>query len=208
MKKLLLLLVTTTMLPPALAVAQSASTSQWAGSIQCQLDVQLQGYARREIQTWTLTGDPPKTAGTGGVAVYPATWTYTGQGGVQRVDGSQMKVIQWAINIVPGEAPIGFVVRDGVLTIRRASAQQRRYTGVAGQRQVAVNGVAQVPTPLTPFPLWEWPLPYIEAAPGGTVSGTMVIPTESFGDGESQSPVSGPRPTASCKYQFTKAGEQ
>jgi hypothetical protein len=65
-----------------------------------------------------------------------------------------------------------------------------------------MNGTPQPPTPLTSFSLWEWPLPWIEAAPGSNVSGTLSLQTESIG-GDIQQP--GPPPFATCKYQFSKA---
>src|SRR5262249_23002604 len=188
------------------AVSQlSTAEGSWIGAIKCELNIQVQGYSRHEIQTWTLTGEPPKAAGGTGVLMYPATWNYTGQGAMQRVDGTRATVAQWAVNIIPGEAPISFSIRNGVLLIKRASAQQNRYTGFTGQRQIAINGVPQLPIPLTAITLWEWGLPWIEAAPGDNVSGTITVRTEPS-SGEIQQP--GPPPPATCTYQFSKAGQE
>jgi len=185
----------------AVPSASQVAGGQWSGSIQCQLDVQAQGYVRQEVQTWTLTGAPAIAGGGTGIPVYAATWNYSGQGQLQRMDGSRATNAQWAINVIPGEAPLSIYVRDGVLIIKRASAQQKRYNGLNGQRQIAVNGVPQQATPMTSYTLWEWPLPWIEAAPGSNVSGTINVQTEGIG-AEIQQP--GPPPFAACKYQFTK----
>jgi hypothetical protein len=178
----------------------SSPNGAWSGSIQCELDVQLPGFARQEVQAWTLTGEPPTRSGGTGVPSYPATWTYTGQGASRQMDGTRGSSAQWQINIVPGEAPFTINVREGVLVIRRASAQQKRYSGLTGQRQNMVNGVPQQPTPLGSSGLWEWALPVIEAAPGPSASGTLSVRAENVA--EIQQP--GPPPFATCKYQFSK----
>src|SRR3954462_6354162 len=68
----------------------------WTGQAQCQLTMQSQGYTHQEIQTWTITGTPP---GTAGMQVYPGTWTVTGQGGVQRLQGTQVLAARWNTNV-------------------------------------------------------------------------------------------------------------
>src|SRR5689334_4059941 len=82
------LIIATLLLAPAIyTYAQSPAGGPWSGSIQCQLDVQLQSYVRHEVQTWTLTGELSKAAIAGNTPKFGATWTYTGQGGFQRIEG-------------------------------------------------------------------------------------------------------------------------
>src|SRR5882762_2788321 len=63
-----------------------AQDAPWTGQIQCQLNVQNNGYAHQEIQTWTVTGPPTDNSKT----VYPATWSVSGEGGLQRAQGGQI----------------------------------------------------------------------------------------------------------------------
>src|SRR3954454_16020112 len=68
----------------------------WRGQAQCQLTVQEQGFAHQEIQTWTITGQPTVNSS---MAIYPGTWTVTGQGGMQRMQGTQVLAARWNTNV-------------------------------------------------------------------------------------------------------------
>src|ERR1044071_893102 len=102
MKQLRLFLLVAMMIVPVSAFAQSSVDGPWAGSIQCQLDVEQSGYSRHEIQSWTLTGGAPSNQSD--IRVYPAIWTVQGQGGLQRPAGLRAGNAQWTVNIPPTSA--------------------------------------------------------------------------------------------------------
>ncbi len=177
--------------------AQSHLSDHWSGSIQCQLDVEQQGYSRHESQTWSLTGSelPPN----GDYHIYGANWTYTGRGATQKAVGSRTIIAQWLINVPPTEAPLALFVRNGKFLIRLAHSRKTLYNAVTGTKQISVNGVPQLPSPIS-SPVDEWPLPWIETTPGPSVNGTLTIETAGIGGDLPSYPV-----PAICAYQFAKA---
>src|SRR5262249_48090047 len=127
------------------AFSQSSSAAgPWTGSIQCQLDVQQQGYVRHETQTWTLTSNMPVSKN-GDMQIYSATWTATGQGGFQRALGQRSSLAQWNINVPPANATIAMFVRgsDQQFIIRIWQRPTPSYTGIRANRQMMDNGAAQ-----------------------------------------------------------------
>ena len=143
----------------------SPADGPWSGQIQCQLDVQQQGYVRHETQTWTLTSSTP-TSKNGAMQIYPAVWTATGQGAVQRAQGARSSTAQWTINAPPAKGSLAMFVRasDGQFIIRVWQRQATLYNAVTGTRQIAVDGVAKQPGPIS-YAVNEWPLPWIETTP-------------------------------------------
>src|SRR5438128_1870677 len=110
------------------AAAQSAAT--WSGQAQCQLNMQLDGYSHQEIQTWTTTGQPPQP---GGMAVYPATWSVSGQGGLQKVQGAQAIAARWNSSVPQMNAPLAIFIRasDNRLIIKAWHSQLRADGGTS-----------------------------------------------------------------------------
>lgn len=179
--------------------------ANWSGQVQCQLTDQDQTYSRQELQTWLITGAAPTMQGA--ISVYPATWSVTGQGALQRAQGTQITNIQWTANVPPMQASIAIFVRgsDNRLIIKPWHSQQRMDNALNGMRQIVANGVAQQPTNFSKS-VWEWQFPRIEDSPTNTnVTGSTQSQAES-GDAELLHHYGSMPPAATCRWQFTKSG--
>jgi hypothetical protein len=185
---------------PALSQSSPAD-GPWFGQIQCQLDVQQQGYERHETQTWKLTSSMPVSKN-GDMQIYSATWTATGQGGIQRAVGLRASQAQWNINVPPAGASVAMFVRaqDKQFIIRIWQRPAPSYTGMAATRQMAENGMAQPPAKLSAT-VHEWVLPWIEVEPGAKTSSKLSVPVESLG---ADLTPQGPSPMADCTWQFAR----
>ncbi len=194
----ILVLIVVMFMSAVRGLSQSPSSEHWSGSIQCQLDVEQEGYSRHEVQSWTLTGGelPPN----GDAHYYGANWTATGRGALQKAQGSRTTIAQWAVSVPPMEAPLALFARNGKLHIRLSHSRKTLYNAVTGTRQISVNGVPQQRGPFT-FMVEEWPLPWIDTTPGVNLSGTLTIQTAGIGGELPGAPV-----PAACQYQFTKTG--
>jgi hypothetical protein len=185
------------------AFAQAAGN--WSGQVQCSFDDVDQSYSRHELQTWMLTGASPSVQGS--MYVYPATWSSTGQGALQRVQGAQTTNIQWTTNVPAQQATIAIFVRasDNRLIIKPWHSQMRLDYAVTGSKQIVTNGVAQQPTSFS-YAAWEWQFPRIEDSPtNANVTGS----SQSQADGGNADLVhrNGGIPlAANCQWQFTKGG--
>src|ERR1051326_7783065 len=181
------------------SVSQSSpAEGPWFGQIQCQLNLQQQGYTRQEIQTWALTSNMP-IGKNGDMQLYSATWTATGQGGFQRALGQRASLAQWNINVPPTNASIAMFVRgsDGQFIIRIWQRPTPSYTGIRANRQMMDNGAGQQISST----VHEWVLPWIQAQPGEVTQGKLSVPTESLG---ADLTPPGAAPTAECVYHFSR----
>ena len=185
---------------PAISQVNPAD-GPWSGQIQCQLNLAQQGYSRREIQTWTLASSAPTNKG-GDIRIYPATWTVSGQGALQRVLGTRSSLAQWNINVPPANTSIAMFVRaqDKQFIIRIWQRSAPSYTGISAMRQTADNGVPQQPVKVASV-VQEWTLPWIQADPRETTRGKFSVATESLG---ADLTPPGAAPAAVCTYQFTR----
>src|SRR6476619_5968498 len=84
------------------AFNQISQDAAWTGQVQCQLAVQTNDYVHQEVQTWTITG--PSTL-SGSLPIYPATWSVSGQGRMQRAQGAQVLTGRWNSSVVGMNAP-------------------------------------------------------------------------------------------------------
>src|SRR5258708_7317772 len=170
LRRVLFFCVLVSALPEATFSQSSPTQDPWSGQIQCRLDVEEPGYSRHEIQSWTLTGRelPPN----GDARYYGANWTYTGRGALQKAQGSRTTTAQWEVNVPPTEAPLALFVRDQRFLIRLAHSRKTLSNAVTGTRlDTFNNGQPRPPAPVS-LTVDEWPLPWIETAPGANVSGT------------------------------------
>jgi hypothetical protein len=171
--------------------------SNWTGQVQCQLNMQSNDYVHQEIQNWVITGPPVQQ---GAMQVYPATWSTSGQGTMQRAQGTQTIAGQWATNVQGMNAPLTIFVRasDQRLMIGQYHAQVVAPSGVIGVKQSGgtrsnISSAA-----------YEWRFPTIVAGVDDTVvSGSGAAPV-SGGLLPLQSPaVTG---SATCSWQFSRGG--
>lgn len=143
-----------------------ASTADWMGSIRCEINVTAPGYSHQETQTWTLTGAPPTQQST--TAIYPATWSVTGQGWHNREHHSSRVISKWTVK-APGpnsakSAPIAFMVTaNGRLFVQLSHAQLVAEGGYTGTDQYLADGAAQ-PEKRLVRSLYEYQFQKIEAA--------------------------------------------
>jgi hypothetical protein len=161
--------------------------------------VQTQDYAHQEIQTWTINGTPTLS---GAISVYPASWTVSGQGGLQRQQGTQILAARWNSNVPGINAPLAIFVRasDQRLVIKSYHAQVVAPNATNGVRQV--NGAQ---TNLN-YAAWEWTFPTIEADGNSQTvvgSGTVVI-AGTYMPLQAATASS----VANCKWQFNKGSTE
>ncbi len=185
------------------ALAQSPEVS-WSGQVVCTLSVQTDGYAHQETQTWKLTGEPSKLTGPGGLAIYPTTWSVSGQGTAQRTPApSRVLASTWKTSVAPMSAPMVIFVRssDKRLVVKTYHAPLYSPNGIVGTRQISTTGAAPAQTNL-PSSTGEWILPVIEDSPdNATVAGSGV--TMVGGTSIPERPGGGNEP-ANCTWNFTK----
>ncbi|HEY1261964.1 MAG TPA: hypothetical protein VGF06_00485, partial [Terriglobales bacterium] len=159
--------ITAKFLGPLLLALATAAVSQsspadgpWSGQIQCQLHVQQAGYTRDETQTWTLAGNMP-VGKNGDMQLYPATWSATGQGGLQKTLGMRASMAQWSLSVPPTPATIAMFIRaqDKQFVIRIWQRPVPAPNTVRGTSQLAENGVVRPGT--INSTAREWTLPWI-----------------------------------------------
>ena len=189
-----------------LASGQSAATqtptaavAAWAGWARCQIEVQGPGYSERQTHTWMMTGATPTIEGA--FRVYPATWSVVGGGSLQRTQGTQTLVAQWAINAPATSAPIAVFVRasDGRMFIQARHSQMRAAGAVAGYQQVTIDGKQQPPGQIS-AEAFEWAFPVIDSTSTSTSINGSSAPGVNGSVGYMQP--AGSRGTASCSWQF------
>jgi hypothetical protein len=139
--------------------ALSQETALWSGQAQCRLSVQSPAYVDQEIQTWVITGQPQIQ---GQLQIYPATWSVTGQGQRQDVQGTQTTTMRWSTNVPPMQAPLAIVVNSAnQLIIKSYHAQMRVNNATTGSRQVSLFGIPQNPSAVA-FTEFEYQFPSIQ----------------------------------------------
>ena len=197
---LLVLLLTADL--PAFAQA-SALNRPWSGQAQCKIAVHGPGYSHQETHTWTLAGGAPTLQGA--IHIFPATWSVTGQGSVQKTQGSQTLNARWTTNGSLPNASLGLFLRasDGKLVLKSVHAQLRVKGGVSGEQQVTISGVPQTPGPIS-LEAFEWSFPGSEVAGNSTtISGSSTSATN--GAVGPMQP-GGSQGTANCNWNFTAGG--
>src|SRR5882724_6632751 len=178
-----------------------ASALPWAGQAVCALNVQQDGYAHQETQTWTITGTAPRADSN--MPVYDAVWSLSGTGSTQRARGLQTISAAWNRAGAPVNTAIAISVRPaGQLVIRSWRAQLHSAGGTTGVQRVAGGG--QASQTAMNSDVYAWPFPVIDAA-GNSVdvagSGTTMVtggllplqpPSANF--------------TAACEWHFARGG--
>ena len=181
------------------AQAQQPSSPSWTGWARCQITVQGPGYTDQQIHTWILTGGTPTVEGA--FRIYPGTWSVVGGGSLQKTQGTQTLMAQWATNVQNMSSPIAVFIRasDGRMLLSARHAQLRAQGAIAGYQQVTIGGNRLLPGAIS-SEAFEWQFP---VANGPSTSTTL--------SGSSTPPVTGSvgfmqpadsRGTASCTWQF------
>jgi hypothetical protein len=181
----------------------AAQPPSWGGSARCEVRTTGPGYVDQHTHTWTLTGGPPEAQGA--FLRYPATWSVTGGGSLQRTQGSQTLTAQWTRSVPAMDGRVSFVVRasDGRLLIRAGHAQLRAPGAVAGT-QTVTDGSRPVSSGALALEAFEWQFPAVEdqaLAPGVTGSSTGPV-AGSFGPMQP----AGSQTVATCVWSFARSG--
>ncbi len=186
----------------ALLASRPASTQTpspaWVGWVRCQVDVRGPGYQDQQIHTWTLPAGTPRIEGV--FRIYPGTWSVVGGGSLERTQGSQTQIAQWATTALDVSAPIAVWVRaDGQMFISARHAQLRAAGAVAGYQQQTLDGQPRPPTQVA-SEAFEWAFPTIDVDPRlPTISGSS---TPSVNGSVAFMQSAGSAGTASCAWRF------
>jgi hypothetical protein len=181
------------------APAQPVQPPAWSGWARCEVSVQGPGYSDRQTHTWTMTGGTPTVEGA--FRTYPGTWNVVGGGSLQRTQGTQSLMAQWATNVAGMSAPLAVFVRasDGRMFISARHAQLRSAGAITGYQQLVIDGKPQTPGRIA-AEAFEWAFPMIDVDPKlPTASGSKVTPVS--GSVGPMQPA-GSQVTASCSWQF------
>ena len=182
-----------------IAFSQGAPAS-WSGWAQCQLTVQTPAYAHQEIQTWNINS---LLKDNGSLAIYQGTWSVTGQGWRQDIQGVQATRMQWSVNVPPMDASFVIFVRgsDNQLVIRSYHSQLRSNNAGTAVRQSVVSGLAQAPTQST-IAEYEWQFPTVQDV--GTSTNVSGSSSTAITAGIGPMQPAGLPGTAVCRWQFSK----
>jgi hypothetical protein len=185
------------------AAQQSAYQGPWGGWARCEINVSGQGYSDHQTHTWTISSSASTVSGA--FRVYPATWSVAGSGSVQRSQGNQSLMAQWATSAQNLSAPLAVFVRasDRQMFIQARHTQTRAPGAVSGYQQVTIDGKPQKPGTIS-AEAFEWAFPVVEVsrprpADPATANGSST-PLVNGKVGYMQP--AGTQATASCTWQF------
>ena len=180
--------------------AQSAQEALWAGQVQCQLNTKSDGYAHREIQTWTMTGPPRRQ---GAMAIYSGTWSAEGEGATLQTQGIQRIAARWSSHVAPMSAPIAILIRasDNRLIIKSWHLPMSVPAALSTVREVSAGNASPTQTNLASS-AGEWPFPVVEDDAASTHirgSGTVIVTGNLL-----PMQTASAKGTADCQWQFSK----
>jgi len=201
--QLILVLAALFALASLAAAQQTAAPAPWGGWARCEINVSGQGYSDHQTHTWSIRSSTSTVSGA--FRVYPATWSVAGGGSVQRTQGSQSSIVQWATSAQNLSAPLAVFVRasDGRMFIQARHTQTRAPGAVSGYQQVTIDGKPQKPGPIS-AEAFEWAFPVVEVSrpkPGDpAIANGSSTPLVNGKVGYMQP--AGTQATASCTWQF------
>jgi hypothetical protein len=185
---------------------QSASPrAPWAGWARCQVNVSGPGYSDQQTHTWMITGGTPTVEGA--FRVYQGTWSVVGGGSLQRTQGRQTLMAQWATNGPSRSAPIAVFVRasDTRMFIQARHAQLRSAAAIQGYQQLIIDGKPQTPGKIA-AEAFEWGFPEIAVSRpnpnANLIANGSSTPVVNGGVGLMRP--AGSQATASCTWQFSQ----
>jgi hypothetical protein len=194
----------------SIAAAQQSAASQasWAGWARCEIKVSGQGYSDQQTHTWMLSGGTPTVSGA--FRVYPATWSVVGGGSLQRTQGNQTQVAQWATTAQNLSAPIAVFVRasDRRMFIQARHTQVRAPRSVNGYQKLTIDGKAQRPATIA-SEAFEWSFPMVEVSrPPGSANATANGSSTPVVNGKvGYMQPAGTQAAASCTWQFGQGSD-
>ncbi len=185
---------------PGLAQVPQPVAQGWSGWAHCDITIQASGYSHREIHLWTMTGAGTRNAN---VEIYPATWTVTGNGSLQRLNGPTMVSAQWTVNGTLQNVTIGTTLHADRITVQRWTNHGPARSGLTGTEISTTNGVARSRSVI--LDVQQWAFPGIEAGTTSTrATGSTTLPFDGL-----RGPMNPPGDavgTAACAWDFARGG--
>ena len=188
-----------------IAASTSAQTPQpvaqsWSGWAQCQITIQAPGYSHNETHLWTITGAGTRNAN---MEIYPTSWTVTGNGSLQRVNGPTTVSAQWTINGTLPNVTIGTTLHLDRITVQRWTNHGPARSGLTGTEISTTNGVARPRAVI--LDVQQWAFPGIETGTTSTrATGSNTLPFDGLRG--PMNPPSGAMGTAACTWDFARGG--
>ena len=185
-----------------------AASGTWAGWMQCTLTTTgSNSYSDVQTQTWRLTAGAARTLADATTAVYPATWSVTGSGGLDKSLGigpgsppeGDHDYFAWDVNAIGIPAPLAIGLRTSDARITFSSAHPR--FGPWGRPRRSWNyGSQQASTGQATFV--EMPLPVVtDTATSVRVAGSSTPVVSGF---SAPMQPADARTTASCSWLFDR----
>ncbi|MGH8263564.1 MAG: hypothetical protein ACRET4_08790 [Steroidobacteraceae bacterium] len=132
----------------SLSAAKAPPAANWRGWATCDVTVTGPGYRDQQTHKWRTTGSAPTKSGA--FEIYPAAWSVTGGGRLERTEGAQTLRAEWQRNVADVPAPISVAVRasDGAIRIGAGHAQLHAANAVTGTREAWIDGKVTSRTPI------------------------------------------------------------
>jgi hypothetical protein len=186
---------------PALAQTASAPAQAWAGSAECKIAIQAPGYTHREAHVWTITGAGTTRAN---MEIYPATWSVTGDGVLQRVSGPTTVNAQWAGGGTLDKVEIGFTQHLDRITVQRWTGHGPARSAYKGTETTTVNAASR--SRVLALDVQQWAFPASATGTTSTrINGSSTVPFDGARGPMAPGGV-GAMGTAACTWDFARGG--
>ena len=184
---------------PAFAQTSSPVSQGWAGSADCKIAIQAPGYSHRETHVWTITGAGTKRAN---MEIYPATWTVTGDGALQRVSGPTTVNAQWKGSGTLHTVEIGFTLHLDRITVQRWTGHGPARSAFTGTETTTINGTSR--SRAVALDVQQWTFPASATGTTGTrITGSATLPFDGARGPMAPGGV-GAKGTATCTWDFAR----
>ena len=183
---------------PIIAQAPQPVAQSWSGWAQCRITIQASGYSHRETHLWTMTGAGTRNAN---MEIYPASWTVTGDGSLQRVNGPTAVSAQWTVSGALQNVTIGTTLHLDRITVQRWTNHGPARSGLTGTETSTTNGVPR--SRAVVLDVQQWAFPAIETGTTSTrATGSNTLPFDGLRG--PLNPPSGAMGTAACTWDFAR----
>jgi hypothetical protein len=199
--RLAALLLSLAIAAPIIAQAQQPIARSWSGWARCQITIQAPGYSHRETHLWTITGAGTKNAN---MEIYPTSWTVTGDGSLQRVNGPTRVSAQWTVNGTLQNVTIGTTLHRDRITVQRWTNHGPARSALTGSEITTINGVGRSRNVVLDVQQWAFPA-IVTGTTSTRATGSNTLPFDGL-----RGPLNPPRGamgTAACAWDFARGGE-
>lgn len=181
-------LLSLTAVMAASAQTPPPAVQTWTGWAQCQIAIEAPGYSHGETHRWEITGAGKRQSN---VEIYPAAWTVTGAGSLQR-RGRTLVPERWSGTATLTNVEIGFTRHLDRITFQRWSG--------AGPARGAFTGSETRPS----MDVQQWAFPAGQDALTSTrITGST---TSNFNGAIGPLAPADAKGTATCTWDFGPAG--